>query len=333
MKKRIIILGVCFAIAVCGIGVYASGLGDTIISKFAQASMKYVDENVLAFESENAERRNKIEAALNDMGDDAMQAVKTGSDEIVVPDKYSLMLAAMNATISDPIEYNDMLVNYEYLREVHGLSQEDMDYIADLIIDGCDMKEILNLTYFWVDTNDDISIIKSMYDLKGEYAGKKDWYGNAYDRVTNAKNGSLSVEEVEEYMSKGLTAEDILAADKLCRKGVYTINQILDKRCEGQNLVKIANEIENGGLIESTMFALEDEQDNIDYNAIENPYIIVDSKEAALLTGQSQSDVLKAAAIGEDVETSFHEKRSKKFSEILRNLEARGVTKEEPEVE
>lgn len=248
-------------------------------------------------------------------------------------DKFNQLIIAMNATISDSAEFNDMLVNYEYLREVYQLTPEQLDYITDLVLSGCDMKEIMNLAYFWVDTNDDISIIKSMYDLKGEYEDKDNWHENAYDRVTNAKNGSLSLEEVEEYMANGMSPEDILTADELCRKGVYTINQILDKCCEGQSLIEIANEIENGELIGIAMFSAENEQATVDYSGIENPFVIVDSKETALLTGQAQSEVLTAAAAGEDVETLLKEKRSDKYSEIRRSLKAAGLIKEEPEVE
>lgn len=331
MKRKIIILGACLAIAVCGIGAYASGFADTVISKLAAG--KYTDENVIAFEAENTERKNKIAEALNNTGNNTAQTAETDSGESVGLDKYSLMLTAMNATITDPMEYNDLLVNYHYLKEVYRLTQDQMDYISDLVIDGCNMKDVIGLAYFWVDTNEDITLVKSMYDLKGEYAGKKNWYGNAYDRVTGAKNGSLSTEEVEAYMAKGLTADEILAADELSRKGVYTINQILDKMCEGQSLVEVANEIEDGGLIGVSAYSLNGTEAEPNYDAIENPYVITDSREASLLTGQTQGEVIASAAVGEDVEAALDENRSQKFSEIKASLDAAGLTKDETEVE
>lgn len=96
---------------------------------------------------------------------------------------------------------------------------------------------------------------------------------------------------MEEYIGKGLTAEDILAAAEFYRKDVYTINQILDKLCEGNSFVSIANVVENGELI-SVMPMSAYEAAEINYDAIENPYVVVDSKELSLITVQAQSHKL-----------------------------------------
>lgn len=322
MKKKFVVMTIA-AIAVCGIGVYASGLGDTIISKFSGEQQIIADEYTAAFQDENAERESAINEALKNTG--TQVSVADGSVENKI-DKYSQMLIAMDATISDPAEFNDLLVDYHYLTEVYELTQEQKDYIADLVIDGCNMSDIIGLAYFWVDTNENISLIKSMYDLKGEFAGKTDWYGNAYDKVTDAKNGSLSVEEVKEYMGKGLTAEEILTADKLSRKGVYTINQILDKCCDGRTLLEVANEIQGGKLLEADIF---DNEYTLNYSAIEDLDILVNSEEISYLAEESQIDIIAQATSEAGINNYAREKRNEKYAKIREELSAHGVLKSE----
>lgn len=309
-------LSVVVIIAViCGTCVYASGLDDVVQTKLFGENQTNSDEYMDEFRSENSERENVVSEAIENAIDQELLNETS--------DKYSELLIALDALVSDPMVHNDILVNYEYLREVHNLFDSDMEYIADLIISGCDPTEIINLTYFWLDTNEDISLVKSMYDLKGEYEGKKNWYGNAYDRVTDCKNGSLTVDEVQEYMKNGVSDENILFADKLSRKGVYTINQILDKHCSGISMAEIAAEIMSGGVMTA---------DLSEYELISDPSIIMDLGEISSLMGQSQGDDLNSSLSGEEAEDYLDEARSKKRMEILEELNARGVTKDETEV-
>lgn len=338
MKSKLLIICICVAVAACGIGVYASGLGDNIISKIKGDTIDITAEYKEQINQENMQRKDAINTALNNsenitnmQNNDASyqgEASQISANEI---SKFEQLIIAMNATIADPTEFNELLMDYEYLRVVHGLSQQQLDYIADLVIEGCDMKDIINIAYFWLDTDDDISVIKEMYDLKGEFEGKTEWLSNAYDIVTNAENGSLSVEDVEAYYAKGITADEIITADILCRKGVYTIQEILDKRCAGQSLVEIANEIENGGLLGAVTLA--GDVDVIDYNDIEDPQIITEVEETSELTGRSNADLLNSAASGENIEDVLTEKKNEKYAEIRSQLSAMGLIKSETEVD
>ncbi len=323
---------VIISVSICGIVVYASGLGDSIVSKFIGTNTEVVNEHANTLHSENAERERIINEALTNSG---VQITLSDDDENIysnTTDKFSRMLIAMNATISDPVEYNDLLVNYEYLREVHQLSQSNLDYIADLIIDGCDMKDIISIAYFWLDTNDDISLIKQIYDLKGEYEGSRFWIEDSYDRVTKSKNGTLSVEDIENYFSKGMTAEDITSADKLCRKGVYTIREILEKRCEGQSFLQIINEIEGSGISVAAVLSDVLPADNTvpeTYNSDE----LLKTKEISQLRGITQEEAVYSIAAGEYNADTYAEEYNNKIIEIRERLENSGLIKLETEVD
>ena len=156
--------------------------------------------------------------------------------------KFDQMVRVMERSIENPIEFNDVLYNYEYLKQVYHLSQEQLDYISDLIIQGGDAMEIMDVVYFWKDTNEDIHIVGEMYALRERYHGVH-WIENAFNKVTENKCGVLETEDVEAYLKQGMTASDIKIANKLCRKGVLTIQEILTQRLEGKSFAEIAAQI------------------------------------------------------------------------------------------
>lgn len=339
MKKWLAILTVCVLVIACGIGVYASGLGDLITDQFSGNTNS--DNISVVIGEDDIHKKEAIDNALatyTGISSGTLDSENSGSLLEEQSDsgnnkmsKYERLLIAMNATITDPADFNRQIVDYEYLREVHGLPQEQLDYIADLVIEGCNMNDVLDIVYFWLDTDDDISIVREIYNLRGDYEGKDDWINNAYDVITNAENGSLDVEDVESYFAKGITAEEIITADILCRKGVYTIQEILDKRCIGQSLAEIANEIENGELLGPV--TLTGDVETVDYNSIGEPKFVTQAEEASVLTGISSAELLNSAAAGEDVQEVFLDKKTEKKAEIREKLQEQGIVKQEAEVE
>lgn len=339
MKKKQVIFGVAIAFIACGIGVYASGLGSAVVSKFTGEQKEVVNKYAESLNIEDTERESLINEALSNAGVEFEPQENTvehifGDENVLDIDfsKFNKLITAMDVTISEPTDFNDLLLRYEYLREVHKLSQQQMNYIADLIINGCDMNDIVNIAYFWLDTNEDISLIKEIYDLKGEYEGSRFWIENAYDRVTASKNGTLSTDDIENYFSRGMTAEDITTADKLCRKGVYTIQEILDKRCEGQSFLQIMNEVENNEL--NAVETLSDNfvSENVEFDVSDSKELLK-SKEIAQLTGKDESEVISLIMDGEYNEDTYYEVYNNKMIEIRDRLETAGFIKSETEVE
>lgn len=155
---------------------------------------------------------------------------------------YDQMLSVMEQDFINN-DFNNMIFNYEYIKDAYNLSDYQADYLASLVIIGYDMEDVIKATYFWLDTNEDISIVRKMCDLKDEYDGKSTWTENAFNEITNCKCGVLDVDGVRAYYEQGLTADDIMTANILCRKGVYTITEILDKKLAGQSFEEIKGEI------------------------------------------------------------------------------------------
>jgi len=160
--------------------------------------------------------------------------------------KFDQMVSVLNKSIEDDAEFNVTLLNYKYLEYGYKVPAENMYYIADLIIDGYDSDNVIECAYFWLDTSEDISIIKEMCDWKiknTDYQGPF-WIENAFNGVTDNGCGVLDIEAFEEYVKEGITDDKILIADRLSRKGVYTIQEILKKYSEGSTMTDIAIEID-----------------------------------------------------------------------------------------
>lgn len=156
--------------------------------------------------------------------------------------KYQQMVLALDASVENPIVYNEILYNYEYLKKVHHLTAEELDYLSELLIEGLDPQDVLEICYFWTETNEPIRIVREMYAQRQYYQGRT-WVENAFNRVTDNKCGVLNREDVDEYMRQGLTAEDIDVANRLCRKGALTIQEILELRREGKTFAELTAQI------------------------------------------------------------------------------------------
>lgn len=155
-------------------------------------------------------------------------------------DKYEQMCLALDAVTENTAEYNDVLYNYEYLKEAYHLTQDQLDYLADLIIKGYRPMVVMDICYFWLDTNEDISVIEEIYALKELYHNNA-WIENAFNRVTEDRCGVLDEDDIEAYFQKGIGVKEIQAANRLCRRGVYTIQEILDMRLSGKCFAEIAS--------------------------------------------------------------------------------------------
>lgn len=113
---------------------------------------------------------------------------------------------------------------------------ESFSFIENMILSGCDVQTTIDIYQFYLTTNEPISIVKQIYDMvyTGEPITNRDVvFENAFNTLTNNKCGVLTEEDIIEYIEKGLSVDDIVQANLLCRKAVMTIQEILDARLSG----------------------------------------------------------------------------------------------------
>ncbi|MCI9627560.1 MAG: hypothetical protein HFI90_12400 [Clostridia bacterium] len=134
---------------------------------------------------------------------------------------------------------------YARMKIVYQPTQTEIGKLADLLDNGTDFDAVLTSYKFWTTTNADISLLEQ---IAGTYTADMEqmmnWVDNVYDSL-KGKSG-LTVQEVKEYQEKELTREDILLADELSRKDVYTIKEILSKREQGKDWFTIISDVYSG---------------------------------------------------------------------------------------
>ena len=319
MKKKIIILGICLLIAVCTVAAAAgnvynyqnidikSTLSNVFSSKKSEKSFVRNDGDQTSSISLNVEETNSV------MGTEI-----TDENVILYPSNFYLMVEKLKTNISDTSSIAEILSSYLYLRDIYGLNNEQLEYIAGLIINGADTNNILDIAYFWVDTCEDITIIEQIYNKKGDYEGGRFWIENAYNNVTNNVHGVLESEEINNYLSLGVTVSDIQNANILSRKGVYSIKQILDKIAGGDTIISIMNEVYGTSISQPVSLFGISENEELDDN-------ILNCKELAALENKQIEE--SASEILSDEKTSeiLMEKRNEKNAELVKQLISEGI--------
>lgn len=324
-KTRILIISLSALVLIGAAGVYASGLGSEIWEQVANIG---TEEKTRIIREDQAAAQQAEDQARKEQGAQAIDAVAAG--EAAQLNMFDQMRLVMDATIEDPTEYNDNLFNYVYLQDVHGLSQEQMDYIAGLVVDGCDMKTVIEIAYFWLDTNEDITMIGDIYDLKSDYAGGRTWIENAFNRLTNDKCGVLTSEDIDAYNSQGISTQEILIANRLCRKGVLTIQEILQARLEGKGFAEISALI--NGENTAGILSAAGEGEAATAAAVTGDDVLL-SYHLESITGVSHQEYQKQAAEGQDLNTAFREANAEKNQEIQSWLRRENMFKAYPEDE
>ena len=115
-------------------------------------------------------------------------------------------------------------------------TKDSFSFIENMILSGCDAQTTMDIYQFYLTTNEPISIVKQIYDMvyTGEPIKNRDVvFENAFNKLTDNKCGVLTEESVITYLEKGLSVDDISEANVLSRKGVMTIQEILDALLQG----------------------------------------------------------------------------------------------------
>ena len=176
----------------------------------------------------------------------------------------------------------------------------------------------MEAAYFWLDTCEDISIIEQIYNKKSEYEGGKFWVENAYNDVTEYIHGELSVDDVNHYLEAGAAAVDIQNANILSRRGVYTIQQILDRIIGGETIVDVMNDVYGTNITQPvSLFGLNENEE-----ADEN---ILDSKELAGLENKQIEESAEEILSDSGVSERLSKKRNEKNAGLVEQLVVNGI--------
>lgn len=166
-----------------------------------------------------------------------------------------------------------------------GLSDAENDYILSLVDQGYDYERLMEIYQFLALTNDDLTLMKQIYDMSAPAFEVEHWIENAYESIKNIQ--SLKFEDVATYVNQGISIDEILFAYQLSLRGNCTERQILDERKNGASWVQLAQDAGEWGTMQLSAAAEE-----LDVSAVSN---IVNM---ARITRRSPSELLD---IGETV--------------------------------
>ncbi len=146
----------------------------------------------------------------------------------------------------DTPEKSALLRKTALFMERYCSSDEQFKLMEKMILEGCDVPTLTDIYSFYLTTNEDVTIVRDIYDYvwdREPIENSDVVFEEAFNELTNYKCGVLTKEEIEGYLEKGLTIDDIARANVLSRKGVLKINDILDKIIAGEDWKDIGETI------------------------------------------------------------------------------------------
>lgn len=159
--------------------------------------------------------------------------------------------------------------------------------------------------------------------------------------MTQDRCGVLTTEDVDEYMKKGITASEIRTANKLCRRGVLTIQEILAMRLENKSFAEIAA-IVNGTAAEALPAQIftadaaqanvlteetEEQQENTVIREAIDPQEVLNAELLTEMEGEPLNVYYEKALNGESLEDIIEEKKLSFQDSIVSELREKGLYK------
>ncbi len=161
----------------------------------------------------------------------------------------SIMNANAKAIYNNVSEY----VRFIYQNE---LSNEELEIVNHILDNGTTIQTLTEVYDFWLTTDEDFAMVEEICLLEDRYFSEY-WYENAFNKLTDHVHGELSAQQIMEYRDKGITTDQILAANVMCRKKGQNIFGILDNVLSGTSIEEQAKALYGVDeiVVEDTLFS------------------------------------------------------------------------------
>ncbi len=231
------------------------------------------------------------------------------ADKDVEPDFILTMAVSENSAAQDVESIRRMAV----FEEEYNLSPEEKEEFVKWISSGMNAELLTYIYEFWLSTNEDFSMIKDIYDVfvDSYYEGMQLphnhdlWFEGIFNTLTGGKCGRLTAEEIDEFLSNGISIGEIKAAERMSRTGILTVNEILSERTENVSWNEIAAEVYDIPILKNeTELALDN---------------ILDLVSLTRISGKGAEEILeksKATSIEDFTKEYFQESRIKADSKL-----------------
>ena len=167
---------------------------------------------------------------------DSVNTNLSANSKLRTADRFSSIM-----TCRADARYHTVTAYVAFMGE-NSFSPEQTEIINRILDKGTTIQSLAQVYDFWLTTDEPFGIIEEICALEDSYFSEY-WYENAFNKLTNYEHGVLDSEGIDAYKEKGISVDEILTANTLCRRGVYTITEILDKVVDGEDIEDIACEI------------------------------------------------------------------------------------------
>ncbi len=134
-------------------------------------------------------------------------------------------------------------------------ADERLEIINRILETGTTVQTLRQVYEFWLTTDEDFAMVEQICALENTYFSEY-WYENAFNKLTNYAHGALTGAEIREYQEAGISNDQILAANVMCRKKGQNIHTILDSVLAGNTIESQAKAIYGTDLVvgDGTLF-------------------------------------------------------------------------------
>lgn len=152
------------------------------------------------------------------------------------PEEFvSIMACSPRAMYENVSDYTAFVCEYN-------LTDAQLEVINRVLDKGTTIQSLIQVYKFWLTTDYDFTMVEEICALEDSYFSEY-WYESAFNAITGNIHGVLSAEDINYYRNLGITTDEILAANVLCRKEGQNIFDILDGVVNGVDIETRALEI------------------------------------------------------------------------------------------
>ena len=213
MKKKILVL----VLVLCGVAMLSVATG--LIAPMDEKPAEII-ENLDSAELKTQVIRGFEENAVNNTG-------------FKKPEELSV-ITDCNARA----QYENLSAYVTFTTE-YSFTDEEIQILNKILDGGTTPQSLVQVYEFWLTTDEDFEIIEQICALEDEYFSEY-WYENVFNVLTDYEHGELDTTELKEYYDKGITTDEVLAANILCRRKGQNIHNILDNAVDGISVEKQA---------------------------------------------------------------------------------------------
>ena len=152
------------------------------------------------------------------------------------PEEFaSIMACSPRAMYENVSDYTAFVCEYN-------LTDAQLEVINRILDKGTTIQSLIQVYKFWLTTDYDFTMVEEICALEDKYFSEY-WYESAFNDITEYTHGVLTIEDINNYRNMGISTDEILAANVLCRKEGQNIFNILDGVCNGVSIEQQVIEI------------------------------------------------------------------------------------------